>query len=582
MKFPSFLPLIALLFAYLPLQAQTYIFTINTHPSPTAQLSQVAFEINAFGGAVLKTLDFPDARVGIVIASFLPPGSLGSAANVAGAFSGQITFEEDSILVPLDSPASITAPNYALDQITGLAGAVAAPPAACSQPVRIIAVDSGINQTLAEFPSSRITFGTSWLPTAPPSTQPPLIFSCTSSVPNAWLDEADHGTKVLSASIGNTAGVLSRVSGISTIVESFKVHRPCASAALTSDVISALTKAVQDEYLRQLDGSLRNDGTILTFPYRNPCGRSPALDKILFKAWNSGVIVVVGTGNDSAPNEPPVATAMDLAATPPPCSSSLTFPASPSRIMSDVVGSDSLIFVSGSNSVSSRWSGANWSQQTDLFAPSETVHVRNASGNFVSTNGTSMATGYVAGALTWLVAQRPWVSPAEARAWLMAPGVLPLPPTIATSTNTLRYRLDLRRYTLPAEGCMTYANWRIAHNLPAAVTIADDFDHDSQADMIEFALGTNPRGSGGGAGLRVENGYLVCPLGFYLRCDPSDVSVMLQVSSDLLAWTDITSLLVIPSVGSYENDGIVRHIPISSLPGLPNGKRFCRVVVTIP
>ncbi len=585
MLFISVLSLIFGIWWFFFRKFETYIFTITTYPSATATVPAVVSRVDVAGGRVSKIIDIPDVDVGIIIARFPKPG-FAAAAAVAAAFPREVVFEKDASFRPIDGselpkPSNEMSPNYALDQITGSGEEVASPSENCSAPVRIIAIDSGITQNTEEFPSTRVTFGTPWVTTGPPPNSGDPFSSPPS--PDAWLDQTDHGTKVLSASIGAKVGIHSRVKNINSIVQSINVHRSNNDTAFTSDIVDALDRAVIDELARENDGNLRNNGTILTFPYRNFCGLSPALEDMLSGATSSGIIVVAGAGNDDSGDEPPLVTAAQLAVSPPPCSSATAFPASPSRNP----GNSDLIFAGGSTETNSRWIGGNYSPQTDIFSPGENVTVRNANGSLVSANGTSMSTGYVAGALTWLVAQSPWITPVEARDWIMNPNAtaqnisIPTSSSSSSTSSIMRPRLNLRNYTLPTTAKMSYARWRLAHNLPAAQSASDDFDYDSQVDFAEFVLGTNPRGRGD-KGLRFENGQVICPLAFYLTSDYGEKPFELQSSLDLVTWKNINSLLVTPQTVNYENDGIVHKIPASALPGPPNVKAFCRLVVTIP
>ena len=582
---------------------RTYIFSIRNYGFPPA--TDLAAVIGSTGGNTTVVVDYPEAQSSFIIAS-MRPAQMGAIVNSYAA--GEVFAEEDQALEPdgagSTGPYSNTVPtNYALNKVAGTN--VPAPP--CRSPVRFIGIDSGIRYPLGDFPATRITFATPWLP---PTVITPIGGPAIPSLPGVWAgtptgdaDELDHGTGVISCAVGSQAGVLGRVPSIPAVVQSFRIHRLGACAALASDAIQALARAAQEEALRKLDGTLGNDGTVITFPYRTVCGVSYGIDHQIWKAARAGALVVCGTGNYNVAAEPSIVAGYpgadpDLDVS---CSYNLppVAPGSPARMGPLVPRSPActispcppwFVFAGGSDATDARWmasasSGSNYSIETDVFAPASAVPVASSTAlvAYHLVSGTSFSCGYTAGNASYYLTQRPWAMPEEVRAWLMTQTSVPPPVTIPVSPSGSRYRLSLPN-KMPVDCCLGYAAWAAEHRLPAASSAASaDHDGDGLTNLAEYGVGSNPRASTPSAGISIHTvsgvSYLRAARAFWLNGE-CGATWRVQSSTNLMTWTDITAGFTKISPELRDNDGALYQ---SNTPIPAEGVRtYYRVSVTIP
>ncbi len=590
------------------LQAQgtfpvTYIFSIVNYGSPQAISVEAAIAGN--GGNVSATVDYPEAQSSFVIAD-LRPSQMG--AVIAAFPPGAVVAEENQPLEPAGSgssgPYAPTIPvNYALNKVVG--SDILIPP--CRNPVRFVAIDSGVRYPLGDFPPFRVSFAPPYIPPTvlSPSGGPsvPFLPGVWAGVPTADADELDHGTGVISCAVGTQAGVLGRVPSVPAVVQSFRVHRRGACAALVSDAVQALAKAAQDEALRELDGSLGNDAAIITFPYRTVCGLSYAIDHQIWKASRAGALVICGTGNNNVATQPSTAGSYPLADpnqdifcvyTNPPVN-----PGSPARLGPTVARTPPcpstpclgyFLFAGGSSNVDTRWStdainGSNYGIETDVYAPGESVSVASSTSinAFRGASGTSFSCGYAAGNASYYLTQRPWAKPEDVRTWLMTLTAAPTPVSIAVSPSGTRYRLSLTN-RLPVSCCLDYTSWTAEHRLTGGSSVAAaDFDSDGLTNLVEYAVGSDPRLSTPAAGLWIQNvggvNYLRMARAFWLNAE-CGVTFRVECSPDLMTWSDITSGFTPLSPDARDNDGVI-HQHSTPLPG-PASRLHYRIFVSIP
>jgi len=581
----------------------TYIFTIVIYGSVTPSALETAV-VNR-GGSVKASVDYREARTSFVIASISPSGM----GEVVGSFNpGAVRAEENQPLEPDGLPGSGTYSssipiNYAVDKVAG--SNLPAPP--CRSPVRFIGIDSGIRYPLGDFPATRVTFDAPYMPLTVvfPAGGPavPYLPGPWLGVPAADADELDHGTGVISCAIGTQAGILGRAPSIPAVVQSFRIHQLGACAALTSDAVQALARAAQDEALRELDGSLSNDGAIITFPYRTVCGVSYAIDHQIWKAARAGALVICGSGNNNFIDQPGVVNSYPPADpnqsifciyTSPPAS-----PGSPARFGPLVPRSPAcppgpcppyLLFAGGSDATDARWNtgplnGSNYSVETDVFAPAATVPVASSTAFdiFHTVSGTSYSSGYAAGVAAYFLTQRPWASPEEVRTWMMTQTPAPPPVSIAVNPAGTRYRLSLPNGP-SVECCLNYADWAAQHSLTGVnSTAVTDYDYDGLSNAVEYGIGSNPRSSTPAAGLWIHSAgginYLRAAKAFWLL-GGCGVTWRIESSTDLATWTDITSGFTQVLPETRDNDGVIYQSTAPVV--IPPVRTFYRVFVSIP
>lgn len=581
----------------------TYIFTIVNYGTPTAAALETA--ISGLGGNTTVTVDYAQAQSSFVIASLRPPQM---GAVISSFPPGAVVAEENQPLEPdgtgSTGPYSGNIPtNYALNKVAG----ANIPPPPCRSAVRFVGIDSGIRYPLGDFPATRIAFDTPYIPS---TVLFPVGGPAVPSLPGVWVglptgdtDELDHGTGVMSCAVGAQAGVLGRVPTIPSIVQSYRIHRLGACAALASDAIQALAKAAQEEALRELDGTLGNDGAVILFPYRTVCGVSYGIDHQIWKAARAGAVVICGSGNYNAAAQPGVVAGYPVAdpnqdifctyAFPP------AAPGSPARFGPLVPRSPAcppgpcppyFVFVGGSNATDTRWTvdainGSNFSSETDVYAPAGSIPAASSTAlnNYHQVSGTSFSCGYAAGVAAYYLTQRPWASPEDVRTWLMTQTSSPPPVNIAVSPSGTRYRLSLPNRA-SVDCCMDYTSWTAQHRLTGINSgAAADFDGDGLSNVVEYGVGSNPRASTPAAGIWIHNvagtRYLRAAKAFWLMGE-CGATYRIQSSTDLVSWTDITAGFTQVLPETRDNDGVV-YQSNTPLPA-PALRTFYRVFVSIP
>jgi Subtilase family len=264
-------------------------------------------------------------------------------------------------------------------------------------------------------------------------------------------DVIPHGSKIASLAVGATVGVVGRFktsagAPLKVAVQSIRIY----SGATTTSA-----NAVNGIY-RAIAAKIRRKGpSVLLFANRSDAADS-GLEVALWWAWKNGLVCVVSGGNEPGSADTTsihVPNRMWYNAT----YSLPSFPTSPSRLEWNpanpenwpnppdgmggtiprpdapyliMVGGDNLQYVSGApdgndgwRMTSSTYQGSSRGPEIDIIAPSINTPCANISevtSYDQATTGTSMATGYVAGAAMVYLAANPTASPAQVRDWLMA------------------------------------------------------------------------------------------------------------------------------------------------------------------
>jgi len=137
-----------------------------------------------------------------------------------------------------------------------------------------------------------------------------------------------------------------------------------------------------------------------------------------------------------------------------------------------------------------------------------------------------------------------------------------------------------------------YSTWQgtkftTADILNGQTTITADFDNDRMANLLEYAFGTDPKTSNPSPLTVNVSGS---NLQIFFPCDASctDISYIVQASSDLVSWTDIAKSLggaktqAISSTVSDAGTG-ARTVWVTDSTAIPaGGKRFLRLKIVNP
>lgn len=209
--------------------------------------------------------------------------------------------------------------------------------------VKVAIIDTGIDEDHPDL-QGNIAGGINYVFTSP-----------TETLPNDnWDDGHGHGTHVagIVAAMDNDIGVI----GVAPQAQLYAVKVLSDSGAGSmSDVIAGIDWAVAND----MDVISMSLG--ISVPYRS-------LEEACNNAYNAGVVVVAGAGNDR---------------------SSVIYPAA----------YDSVIAVSATTSTDSIATYSNRGPEIELAAPGSSIYSTNKDGGYTLKSGTSMATPHVTGAV---------------------------------------------------------------------------------------------------------------------------------------------------------------------------------------
>jgi hypothetical protein len=261
-----------------------------------------------------------------------------------------------------------------------------------------------------------------------------------------YEDPIDHGTKITSTAIGEHVGLLGRLPDAKIEVHSIRVYDQLYT--YSEDVIAGISAAIAEHIERAADGSAPS---VLLLASRTSTTSNPAwstaLEIQLYFAWNKGIIVVASAGN-----EPSAYTTNKYSPEskwyPTPIAN--PSPTSPSRLDPNLGSSANwpygsnppmpnnpyMVLVGGSNAnrlnpplslnySSTAYTDSSFGPAVDMLAPCELVPCASASplqssqDGLVEADGTSLSTGFVAGAALAYLCTNATPSPAGFRAWLM-------------------------------------------------------------------------------------------------------------------------------------------------------------------
>lgn len=288
----------------------------------------------------------------------------------------------------------------------------------------------------------------------PPATFPLYTPTPTSTCLNPQEDPSGHGTKVASTAVGATVGLIGKMtkmdsSPLDIEVESIRIYSNSPNGdptytppppTSTQVVASGIFKAVDAHLARRSAAGGSNVPSVLLFTSRSASGFDAAVETALWWAWTKGMICVVSGGNEEGSTSLAamhVPNAMWYSAsgtfgspqstsparwdwTKPGDASGTYWPNPSAGTPAEPVpmpNSRSLIIVGGSNlayaaNPNPNWGGTDDFRKTsaggydssrgpdiDILAPSKLVRCAVAGQDTTTTaTGTSLATGYVAGA----------------------------------------------------------------------------------------------------------------------------------------------------------------------------------------
>lgn len=300
---------------------------------------------------------------------------------------------------------------------------------------------------------------------------PFALYPSTSGYLNPHEDPSGHGTKVASTAVGATMGVIGKLKKTSTgapvevHVEPIRIYANSPTGdptwfknpETTSLVVSSGIYLAVASHLARSQALGSTAASVLMFTSRSVSDFDEAVETALWWAWTKGMICVVSGGNEPGANpQSPVMhapNAMWYTASQTFGSPQSTTPARYdwTKPANDTSGTLASYWPSGPVAIPNRWSliivGSNnvglgtpgnpaapfsgnqgWSSissrgpDIDIVAPGKSVPcATQGSNNSSAATGSSLATGYVAGAALAYLATKPSISagvPDDFKAWL--------------------------------------------------------------------------------------------------------------------------------------------------------------------
>lgn len=254
--------------------------------------------------------------------------------------------------------AGLQGSHWGLDLVDGFADGAFTPPVCSNGTVHLFVLDTGVAQPDGQFPQG---YGAG------------ACFG--SDCSNGWIDDEGHGTFCASIAAGNKAGVYPGAT-----VHPVKVLDRSGSGT-TSSVTQGISWVI-NKGLAPAVISMSLGG-----PY------DPMVNSAVNRAAAAGITVVVAAGNEN----------VDA------CTQS---PAS----------APGAITVGAMDATRRRASFSNWGTCVTLYAPGTDIVGSWISHDYALASGTSMATPFVAGAVAWLLAMDPLMTPMAVSRLLVATG----------------------------------------------------------------------------------------------------------------------------------------------------------------
>ncbi len=525
-----------------------------TQGTPVAVLVN---DVEESGGQVLRTYNFP--RFNYLAAAVRLDGG-----SVQALIARGYIVRQDTRLRPMNSFA--TEPEKW--HLNCLAGTGTRPAAgACGGPATLYVVDTGVNSAHADFSLPQSSGSLEFLPGITTAVYLNPFPTPTTPVP-PYLDTYDHGTRMAGVVAGQDSGLLGRLNTRVKIksVQAYDID-PAAGAGFTSTWASsciAAVYAVGNDHLLRLENSpyIRNHASVLLFAHSTEIisGHEGDLDAALDTVRGQGVHVVLAGGNEGL-NVPSVVAgtvspagmgfAYKLGINPP---VRFWLGAAPvgSTYLRIPATADSIFVIGGHRGDNTLWLGSNRNaplvSAVDFLAPGSGIRTTMASGGFGSFSGTSYAAALTAATACHVLERRPWALPAETKSILMSSTTL--------SATTGYQKLGIPSPTSYAGICLDYGGWLEHYDLagPQAAATADP-DFDGKTNMLEYCFGTDPRFPDLALSATIVQPSTTkvkfqVPLACY-RCPELGVTMSLQTSTDLTAWSTLgsTSLATMTSVG---------------------------------
>lgn len=508
--------------------------------------------------------------------------------------------EEDQPVNPTDGPQPDPTPTgWALQSLLDNHPFGLPKPAGCEPcQVTLYVVDSGVQRLLGANLHPQFGLASSVVWGAGLMTP-----SLTGSGASPFIDVRNHGTGVASTAVGLNTGLFSHLHGGSVVLESCQIYYPSVTPTLpwVSDALNVVFQASVQHLARKNDASLMNNASVLLFANRTTTSYSELMERQLAEATKVGVIVVAAAGNAQSgadpvtpsltPPSPPICDPMLLTSQiiPPPSTTKtpsglplsgvLSAPFGPCALYNTPTAAYLLLIGATAND-GSVWQGgagvgSNFGPQTSLFSPGGGVTKASAlSAALVTGNGTSLASGYVAGLSLYYLSFRPWASLSEVRNFVLSQTSVQFSPQGGSFLS-----LNLSQLTAP-DCCLDYETWTAVRNLagPSAAK-GVDLESDGLVNLLEWALGNDPSvfSSNRGLSITFHDGqfYLRRTLAPYGLCG---AVVSVEASYDLLEWTAPVPIFVaVPNVNIC-TDGVVTEAPLGNVPD----RKFYRIRVVSP
>lgn len=395
---------------------------------------------------------------------------------------------------------------------------------------------------------------------------------------NPYQDPHNHGTRVAGCLGGRSIGLLPALGGKARVksISIYDYPLDAEVSTFASQAILGILYAVSDHQARKAQPYLRNHASVLLFAHSTQAtyGRMAALDQAIEVAWKEGMHVVLSAGNDNA-------------------AAVLVSPAGAAWGFQSTTGwhqrfwdglpvgpgtyfrAEKALLVVGASEQNGkfliRWPQSNHNnlaEAIDFFAPGTGLSCPSGTNLlfYVNSAGTSMAAGYGAALVSWAAYRCPWARPAQIREAVL---------------NSLRLQNGLPTVpSLKLPTSLPYTEW-IQHYYPPGLTPDDarlltaDPDGDGVVNFVEYHCGQDPRYADAQFAPEIipfpnTSSTLIkvrMPMANYLGPTPQ-VTWELQHSSDLRAWTPLTTTLSSSAPASLNNDAQLYEF-IAQGPPLP-------------
>ena len=479
---------------------------ILTSIAPNVPIGTMAQRITAVSGEVYRSLDSPNGRIRLVAAYLTTEQRSGLGQQFTSV--PDVDLQQDGLVNPsgwalaaLNSAPPTSPYSYTY-------------PETCHQ-TALYLIDTAIDTSSGYFNGNpNLNIGSSILVrgTGDPSYSSPF----------------GHGTEMLSMIAGPTCGA---ARGTPINVISYDIY-PDGLTAKLSSLIEAIGLANSDKALNYpFDPAVYCIASSATTPSVSPANLEAAIDYAI--GPNVYATVLVSAGNTDHKD-----------------ASGFT----PSDLGSSMSG---VICVGAINIDNDQLANTRGPNGVDLWAPGDTVHAADVAGSAITVSGTSPATALAAATALIYLSGNPVLTPADLE-------------TAVVITHSQSHILDPITYipSTGVPGVMDFVDWTSWYltDAGADATREGNDDGDNWTNEEEYIWGFNPRVPNfedSVVTLSYKPSTTTLTFEFHLSCflyqssalmSPYELrdgsSLIIERSSDLQSWTDITNTLTLEEKGS--------------------------------